>query len=531
LETVRVSKASAEQRAGRAGRLGPGLCLRLWSEREHQALADYQLPEVKRVELSGPALQLLAAGEPDVAAFPWFEPPPLHAIEQALALLDRLGAREEGRITPLGQMMAELPVEPRLARLLVETHRLGHTRRGSLAAALLAERDPFRTEPAAPAQHHAPSDVLDRVCMLEEFAQSGRQPHGHLPLSKAAASRVLRAADQLARLVRQAAGRAPPTGPDADEALLRGLAAAFADRLARRRAPGSRRGLLVGGRGVVLAPSSVVLEPELFVCVELDERGGQEALVRLASAVLPEWLPDRFLTTEVEAEFDRQRGRVLAWHRTRFDGLIIAERPAPLPPEASHLLAAEATRLWGKELRPGPAEEAFLARLALVRQYVPELNLPDLGADPCLAALPAWCHGKSSLAELREAPLVDALKCALTPQQLAQLDQEAPERLALPSGACIRLRYAAGKPPVLAARIQELFGLRETPRICRGRVPIVLELLAPNLRPQQITTDLSSFWSNAYPQIRKELSRRYPKHAWPEDPLTAPPARPPRRQK
>lgn len=529
LETVRVSKAAADQRAGRAGRLGPGLCLRLWAEREHQHLPDFQLPEVKRLELSEAVLQLLAAGEPDPFAFVWYEPPPREAIEQALALLERLEAVAEGRITRLGQMMADLPLQPRLARLLLEAHRWGLTERGALAAALLAERAPFRAQPDARAEHHSVSDVLERVAMLEEFARSGRPPAGHVRLAPSAARRVLHAAGQLVRLLHRVTGSTPPATADADEGLLRALAVSFADRLARRRSAASRRGLMVGGRGVVLAPTSAVLEPELFVCVELDERGGQEALVRLASAVRPEWLPQRFMATVVEAEFDRQRERVAAWRRTRFAGLTIAEVPAPLPAEAADLLAAEAVSRWGKDLRPGPDELAFLARLALVRQHLPELDLPDLGPDPCLAVLPAWCRGKSSLAELRDAPLLDVLKAAFTPQQLAQLDQEAPERVPLPSGSRIRLRYQAGKPPVLAVRIQELFGLRETPRICRGRVPVVLELLAPNQRPEQTTTDLASFWANTYPQLRRQLARRYPKHPWPEDPLAAPATRRPSR--
>ncbi len=530
LETVRVSKASADQRAGRAGRHGPGLCLRLWGEREHQGLADFQVPEVKRVDISGPVLQLLAAGEPDVLAFPWFEAPPPTAVEQAVSLLERLEAAADGRITSLGDMMARLPIEPRLARLLLEAHRWGHAERGALAAALLSERDPFRTDTGARAEHRSQSDVLDRVSMLEEFVQRGRTPHAGTRISRIAARRVLHAATQLARLVQNEAASDRSVVLDADEALLRAVGAAFVDRLARRRTPRSRRALMVGGRGVVLAPTSAVAEPELFVCVELDERGGQEAVARLASAVQPEWLPERLIATDVEVEFDPERERVAAWRRTRFAGLAIAEAPAPLPPEASELLAAEAAKRWGKDLRPGPDEEAFLARVALVKQHLPELHLPELGPEAWPSVLRLWCHGRSSLAELRASPLLNALKAAFTPQQLAHIDQQAPERLLVPSGSRVRLRYAAGKPPVLAVGIQELFGLRETPRICAGRVPVVLELLAPNHRPQQITTDLASFWANTYPHIRRELARRYPKHAWPEDPLAAMPARRNRRQ-
>jgi len=530
LETVRISRASAAQRAGRAGRLAPGLCLRLWSEREHQGLPEFQVPEVRRLELSSAVLQLLAVGETDVLGFPWYEPPPPQALEHALALLERLGAVAENRITPLGQIMAAMPLEPRLARLLVEAHQRGHAERGALAAALLSERVPFRDEAGPREQQHCLSDVLERVAAIEAVATRTSAAWSPWRPQPAAAQRVLRAARQMARLVRRAAGPAGPPHCDADEALLRAVAAAFPDRVARRRAAGSRRAVMVGGRGVRLAAASGVVEPELFVCVELDERGGQETLVRLASGVQAEWLPAHLISTHVETEFDSQRQRVLAWRRTRYAGLVIAEAAVPVPPQASQLLAEEVARRWGKELRPRPEEEAWMARIELLRQHMPELGLPEPGPDAWLSAISLWCQGKTSLAELRHAPLLDALKAAFTPQQLAQIEREAPERLLVPSGSRIRVRYVSGRPPVLAVRIQELFGLRDTPRLCRGRVPVVLELLAPNERPQQVTTDLASFWAHTYPKIRKELARRYPKHAWPEDPLTAVPTRRPQRR-
>ena len=296
---------------------------------------------------------------------------------------------------------------------------------------------------------------------------------------------------------------------------------------------------MVGGRGVRLADESAVLEAPLFLCVELD--GGtsaSEALVRKASAIEPEWLPAERLRTTIDLEFDDSRDRVAAWKRTRYEDLgstggLIAEAEVP-PPDAAEtarvLAAAAAGRLDRALPLDDPEVAAFLARVRSLADWMPELALPRFTEDELRDLLPALAAGRKSFAELRRAPLLDVLHGALSYPQLEALRREAPERLEVPSGSQIRIAYEPGKPPVLAARIQEMFGLAETPRVAAGRVPVLLHLLAPNGRPQQVTHDLRSFWENTYRQVRKELAGRYPRHAWPEDPWNAKPQRRPQRR-
>jgi ATP-dependent helicase HrpB len=537
LELGKISRASADQRAGRAGRQAPGVCLRLWPAWDHAALPERETPEIARVDLTGPALQLLAWGESDLAAFGWFEAPDPAALSAASLLLRQLGATDEHGVTALGRTLARLPVHPRLGRLLVEGHRLGHTREAALLAALLAERDPFpRAARREGPRRSSRSDLLDRLDALEAFER--RESSGEDRLNPGAARFVLRARDQLADLARRELGREEGGGTDRDDrdgALLRALLAAYPDRLTRRREPRSPRGVRLGGRGVRLSDESAVLEPELFLSIEVDAGGSgpqAEALVRLASAVEPEWLPPESLRTTVDLAFDPERERVIAWKRTRLDDLVLAE--SEVPPDAGEaagvLARAAADRLDRALPLDDPEVASFLARARCAAEWMPDLGLPAFDEAFLRGLLPTLAAGRRSFAELRRAPLLDALRGALSGEQLQALEREAPERLEVPSGSRIRLTYEPGRPPVLAARIQEMFGLAETPRIAAGRMPVLLHLLAPNNRPQQVTHDLRSFWENTYPQVRKELAGRYPRHAWPQDPWNARPERRPQRR-
>jgi ATP-dependent helicase HrpB len=534
-----ISRASAEQRAGRAGRTAPGVCVRLWGEAGHRARPEQTDPEIRRVDLAGAVLQLLCLGEADALRFPWLEPPPESAVAQARTLLQRLGAVEDRGVTELGPVLARLPAHPRVGRLLVEGRRLGCPERAALAAALLSERDPFlrplddRPRPAGPTSP-TPSDVLDRVEAVEEYERRGRTESRFGTINRGAARFVLRARDQLLRSLRQelreAAVASAAEKPPAEEAFLRALLAAFPDRLARRREAGSRRGVMVGGRGVCLAPSSGVTEPELFLCIDVDA-GQTEALVRQASAVRREWLPAGLLTASVEVLFEAQAERVTARRRLRFEDLVLDDTTAALPggEEVARVLAAAAAENLGRVLPPedSPAG-SFLTRVRCLGRWRPELHLPAFDEAELRELLPWLCPGRRSFAELREGPWLDVLQGRLTHEQRQVVEREAPERLSVPSGSRVALRYEVGRPPVLAVRIQEVFGLRETPQVAGGRVAVLLHLLAPNYRPQQVTDDLASFWANTYPQVRKELRARYPRHAWPEDPLAAQPERRPR---
>ncbi len=540
LELVHISRASADQRAGRAGRTAPGVCLRMWTERVQRSLDAATEPEIRRVDLAGAVLQLLCFGEQDAAAFPWFEAPSPAALEVANELLRTLGATDARGITAIGRTMARLPAHPRLARLLVEGHARGCASSASLAAAMLQERDPFVRE-GPPGQRSkrariSDSDVVDRVIALEKHENDGSTQTQIGPLNPSAARYVSQSADALFREIERALGKQRERKEPAEEALMRALFAAWADRLAVRRAPGDRRGVMVGGRGVRLGEESGVLDHDLFVCVDMDagKRGERaEALVRQASAVERAWIDAAQVRTEVHVAFDHERSRVTATKRTLFGDLVLEEVQAAVPQGdevASALAVAAAADLERALPLREPEVEAFLARVRSLRGWMPEQELPAFEAEELRALLPELCAGCRSFDELRKQDLVEFLRSKLTHAQRTAIDREAPEKLQVPSGSWIRLQYTPGQAPVLAARIQELFGLAETPLVARGRVRVLMHLLAPNHRPQQVTDDLKSFWSGAYFEVRKELKRKYPRHSWPEDPWNAVPQKKPNRR-
>ncbi len=546
LELSRIPISSADQRAGRAGRTAPGICLRLWHSREDRSRPKQLEPEIQRVDLAGTLLELACWGESDPQAFHWLTPPRPAAINQATELLLRLGALEGGSPTELGRQLVQLPVHPRLGRLLIEGHRLGYPQSLALVAALLSERNPFsqrRIDHAPDSRlretvYHSQSDVWDRFQALQEFDEHGRREFPVGTVQPQAARFVLRAGNQLRRLVQRTCGPPPEPRFSEEEAMLRSLLVALPDRIARRRSgsdqdsrsdQGSRRAVLVDGRGVRLAAESAVEDAELFVCVEIEgpKMGSSgESLVRMASAIERDWLPPDQIISEIEVIFDSSHQKVCALRRIRLARLILEEHPAELPDgeQATEVLAQAAGENLSQALALGePSVAEFLARVGFLRQHRPELGLPVLDDDVFIRLLPLLCQGRRSFAELQKAPLLDYLKAELSPEQLQTLEREAPWRLAIPSGRQVALQYQPDRPPVLAAKIQELFGMHETPRIAGGRVRVVVHLLAPNGRPEQVTQDLRSFWETTYHQVRKDLRRRYSKHAWPEDPLRASP--------
>jgi ATP-dependent helicase HrpB len=319
---------------------------------------------------------------------------------------------------------------------------------------------------------------------------------------------------------------------DGDEAVLRSLLAAFPDRLARRREPGSRKGIMVGGRGVKLAPSSNVIAPELFLCIDVDDRP-TETLVWLASAVERDWLPPEKLNTLTVVQFDSASAKVIARKQVLYEDLLLQEMPAAHPDqEQVTRVLLEAARAHWDQVVPGPDSPAghFLTRLRCLNAWMPELNLPAFDEAALRALLPELCLGCKSFGDLQKAPWQEYLESRLSAHQRQAVEREVPERLLVPSGSRIALHYEEGRPPILAVRIQEVFGWRSTPRLAGGRVPVLLHLLAPSNRPQQVTDDLASFWANTYPRIRKELRIKYPKHSWPDDPTTAPAENRPKRK-
>ena len=530
LELRRVCAVSADQRAGRAGRTGPGRCLRLWTAEEQAHLPEADAPDIARLDLAGPALTLLTWGE-HPRSFDWYEAPPADALQRAVDLLRTLGAVDvEGGLTARGRAMAALPLHPRLARLVLEGDLAGAGEAASLMAAMLADRPPVRRgDPRVAAPRlRSRSDVLDLMSAVEHAADPSVQtPYREDEILRGVARRILASGRRIARRARVDRRAQLPRGEGRDRALMRALLTAYPDRLARRRAERSDRARMVGGRGVRLAPSSGVVDDELLVCVELTagRRGARsESLVRPASAVDRDWLPDYLLRQETVLAFDGAAGKVVARERIAVSDLVLDERPTAAPdPDAvgAALCAAAAADLDAALALDRPPLAGLLARWRFLRRAMPDLALADPADVLRDDLLPLLCAGRCSFAELRDAPLADSLVGMLSPAQRRALGVEAPEHWTVPGGRAVQLQYPADGPPVLAARIQELFGLAETPRVAGGRVALMVHLLAPNGRPQQVTTDLRSFWDTTYTKVRKELRARYPKHDWPEDPWTA----------
>ncbi|MFO0789076.1 MAG: ATP-dependent helicase HrpB [Pirellulales bacterium] len=523
LELVPISQASAEQRAGRAGRTTPGTCWRLWDEPSHKGRPLADVPEIVRGDFAEPLLQLLALGE--YTDFPWLDPPRAEAIEQAFQLLHLLGAVDEARqLTPLGRTLAAIPAHPRLGRLLLAGAERGVLRETSVAAAMLSERDPFRSsERGSPRPREyggvrARSDVVERVAALQAFHAQGTTTLGQLEVQPGAARNILRTADQLYRLTDfPRADRAE----DIDTELMHALLDAFPDRLAKLRAGTQDRALLVGGRGLRIDASSHVRGEPLFLAIDINDVGG-EARARLVSAVDREWLPDELLARREELFFNPTRGQVEARQRTYWLDLLLEETPVSITNQeaAAELLANEARRQIERILpATDTAAGSFLARVRWLAEAVPDLNLPRFTDDDLQHVLSEICYGLRSLEELQKADWLAVLHAKVGYDRLAEIDRLAPAQFELGNGNRHTIVYEPGKSPVLAVRIQEMFGVAETPRIAGGRVPLVLHLLGPNYRPQQVTADLASFWQNGYPEVKKELRRRYPKHSWPDDPL------------
>jgi ATP-dependent helicase HrpB len=553
LEVRKVSRASAAQRAGRAGRTAPGRAVRLYTRHDHDTRPEFDVPEVLREDLAETRLALagLAVG----ADFEWFEPPPAAALSAAETLLRRLGALDAGgELTPLGRRMLAVPAHPRQARLVLEAAVRGAGAEGALVAAILGERElrDRRQLEGAALPPTGPSDLLELAHVFREAARARFDPDRlrRMGVSPGAAQAVDASRRQLERLARVTprGPRAPSGAADAEAALLAATLAAYPDRVARRRAPGGDEVVLVGGGSARLDPASVVREAPLLVALDAltsdarrgDRRPqgaagrGNEVRVRLASAVTQELLLDLFpeaLRYEDALGWNAAAERVEATEQLRYEDLVLEEGRAarPDPERVAARLAEEALARGARAFAPEGALDRLLARLAFAAAHAPDAGIAAPTEEDLAAALRDAAQGRRSFAELREADLPGALLGRLEPRARAALERLAPERLTLPGGRGVRVSYEAGKPPWVESRLQDFFGMAQGPAVAGGRVPVVLHLLAPNGRAQQVTTDLAGFWDRHYPALRRELSRRYPRHAWPEDPRTAQPPAPRKR--
>lgn len=511
LVTERVALASAEQRRGRAGRLGPGLCLRLWAEAEERGMAAHLRPEILEADLAPLLLELACWGVADPSRLGWLDPPPEARLEAARRLLEALGAIDpQGRITPHGRRLAELPVHPRLAHLLLEGRDRGSGPTAVALVALLASRDPWR--------HEREPDLSAKLRRLAERDEAGGE--------RAALAELDRVRRQLGTLLDI------PLDPIEPAAAGPLVARAWPERVARGR-PGSRgRFLLASGRGASIDPSSPLAQASWLAVAELDDAGADGRILsaaRFDETTLRAAFTDRIERLE-EVTFDRRSGRVVARSVERFGSIELVSRPlAGSDPSAVRRALLDGIRLVGLDALPWSREASMLrARIAWLGRTAPELGLPSVETADLIATLEdwlgPWLEGRRGLAELTGLDLARALWERLGREGSAALERLAPAGLALPGGGVVPIDYGR-EPPTVAVRVQELFGLDRHPTIRAGLVPLVLELLSPAGRPIAVTRDLPSFWRCGWAEVRKVMRGRYPKHAWPEDPLSATAAR------
>lgn len=528
LDTVRVAADAAEQRAGRAGRLGPGACYRLWSEAAQARLRPRRVAEILEADLAPLALELARWGVTDAQTLAWLDPPPANALAQAQALLVDLEALDQhGHITPTGQALAELPTHPRLAHLLRCGVELGLGALAADVAALLEERDLLRGE------HAHGSDLGVRWEALQAFRRDGRDGARRWqadPASCVQVDRLARRWRTVLKLADVANGRM--VAPEAT-ALGLLLALAYPDRVARRREGAAERYQLASGRGVRLVAGDPLGKHDWLVAAQLDA-GTSEGRIWLAAPVEPDALTIHLaarLRTVAEVSWDERQEAVVARREQRLGALILASAPlVSAEPEALRQAMVHGIGRMGLESLPWTRElRDWQARVLSLRAWFPEQEWPNV-SDTWLSAhldlwLAPWLEGIGRREHLARLDLAAALHRLLDGRLRTRLDEMAPTHVSVPSGSRLRLQYTPGQPPVLAVKLQELFGLADTPRIAAGRIAVLLHLLSPAQRPIQVTQDLRGFWERTYGEVKKELKGRYPKHPWPDDPWTATPTR------
>lgn len=526
LELRRIARDAAEQRAGRAGRLRPGICYRLWSPQQHEQLAARTEPEILAADLAGLALQLLAWGVGDPAELRWLDPPPTSAWQQALDLLETLGAvtwkaGQGAAATPMlsaqGEAMAGLGTHPRIARLLLEGARRGAVTEACRIAAMLEERAPFGRDEA---------DLEHRLALLDGASALPGSARGWRRRVQELADRHR---DRLERMG-QVPRNDPEQGPRASVGEL--VACAWPDRVARRRRSGGYQ--LAGGRSASLMGVQTLAKSPWLAVAEVGGAAGQQGdLIGLAAALDPARFDDvlgHLVSERTLTEWERGGDRFLAERQRRIGALVLArQRIDPLPAGLRERALLDAVAERGLGLLDWNARARSLRhRIGLLRSIFPNDEWPDL-SDPALIAslenwLSPWLGGLRRLGDLGRIDLAACFEAMLTWPQREALEQLAPTRLEVPSGSRIAIDYAE-QPPVLAVKLQEMFGCSTTPTIAQGRVALRLHLLSPAGRPLQVTQDLETFWRGGYAEVRKEMRGRYPKHPWPEDPLDAEPTR------
>jgi ATP-dependent helicase HrpB len=520
LDTCRISRASAEQRSGRAGRVAAGHCYRLWSEGAHRSLAAQTPAEILEADLAPLALELAQWGASEASTLRWLDPPPGAMLSAACNLLRLLGLMNEANhITDRGREIAGWPMHPRLALMLLEAADRGELQLGARLAALLSERDVMR------AVGERDADIMTRLDVFD-----GKVPIGAV-IDRASLSRARKSASLFERRLADhpvGKGRSP-----IDAAGL--LACAYPDRIGRRRPSGEGRYLLTNGRGAAFRGVDGLARSEYVVALDLDDRD-REARILLAAALdrstIDQVASDR-MRRETEVIWSSTEEAVIAREVLRLDELILEEKAlSPIPSEKSIPAVIAGIRALGLDCLPWDQESrAFCARAELVKQrglsregQWPAFDEPSL-LHSLEEWLSPWLEGVTRRSHFSRIPLMDALRFRLGDRAVREIDELMPTHLTVPTGTRIRIDYEDDLAPCASMRMQEVFGLSSTPRIGGGTVPVTFKLLSPAQRPLQITSDLESFWRNAYADVRKDMRGRYPRHYWPEDPLQAEPTR------
>jgi len=528
----KISRASADQRAGRAGRTAPGICIRLWTQRDHERRTPRELPEVKRLDMAETVLTLKASGVAELRSFRWIEPPDDQALDRAESLLRDLGAvhAETGQITDLGRAMLRFPVHPRYARMFLAGQELGCVRAAALIAAITQNRsmllraDKRIEEERAEMFGAGISDflVLMRVFAWAESKEFRANDCRALAIHADSARQVGKLYGQFLDIA-HAEGLDPADSRPSDAAISKCVLAGFADQVARRKSGGTLQCDIVHGRRGVLARASVAQNSKFLVVSEIAEiegRGGDaQVVLSLATEIEESWLREMFpadFSDATEFLYDGSQNRVVMRRAKFFRDLVLEtqDRDAEPCPQAADVLAQLVVE---KELRLNgwdDAVEQWIERVNFLARIAPEQGIPELNDDERYHMILLACEGAVCYRDIKDKPILPLARSLLTPAQQNLVDRHAPERIELPGGRRAKITYARGAEPFLAARIQDLYGVNDDIKVAMGRFPLTIQILAPNHRPVQITKSLRNFWTEAYPKLKQQLQRQYPKHEW-----------------
>jgi len=528
----KISRASAEQRAGRAGRTAPGLCVRLWTQRDHTLRAAAELPEIKRLDLAETVLTLKAAGVRHLASFRWIDRPDEKSLARAEQLLTDLGALDSpaGEITPTGRRMLSFPVHPRYARMFLAAKEFDCVRAAALIAALTQSRNLLLRAERRVEEERSEifgQGISDFLILIRAFSYAQRHDFRidalrPLAIHAEAARQVKKLFEQFLEIAR-AEGLDTDAGAARDEAIARCVLAGFADQVARRRSGGTLVCDIVHGRRGQLARSSVAQDSRLIVAAEINEiegrSGDAQVVLSLATQIEESWLremfPDEF-EERMAHHFDRSQNRVVVRREKIFRDLVIEsqDRDAEPSPEASACLAQAVAdgdltlNQWNDPV------EQWIARVNFLAAALPEHEIPRIGGAEREYVVHLACEDATNYREIKDRPILNLVRSLLTPAHQQLVDRHAPERLELPGGRRAKITYAPDSSPVLSARIQDLYGVTDDLKIAAGRVPLIIHVLAPNHRPVQVTNSLKTFWAESYPRLKQQLQRQYPKHEW-----------------